>query len=340
MIRQHTDEELTAAIVAALDSVYALPDAPQDIPVSEIERERRRRRPLLTRYRVVGAAAAAAALILAYPAVTAIGTGQARHAAALPARRSAPNPRLVTSLASLHPVSIGAGRTPSIRSVVLDHHRVTAWVAHVSSSGRYVYALDSAQLTEFTATLPPSDSGLTDPCSWTVRLGAGTPQTYQTQPAASVPMTLEGAGASTMTITVAPTQPAAGAAANCAMTNPVVVSGPSGASASAAPEPAASQGLGSPPAGPSPQVGPSPQLGPSPQVGPSQQPQSAPAQQPPPAPSSSASAASPPPTPSGAATPTQASTPTAAATPTAAPTGTPTGSATEPVMQPEGGDGG
>src|SRR5580704_15435977 len=101
----YRDEELTAAIVAALDSVYARPDVREAIPSARSvgpvgpvglagrigpvgpgggmgERGRRPRGPrLASRHGIWLAAAAVVVLILAYPAVTAINGGQARPAA-------------------------------------------------------------------------------------------------------------------------------------------------------------------------------------------------------------------------------------------------------------------
>jgi hypothetical protein len=308
MISEYTDEELTAAIVAALDMVYTRPEVPQDIPGSNV-----RRGPWRNRYAIIATVAAALVLILAYPAVTAISTGH-------PARTSARGPvnaRLVTSLASLRPVTVDAPHTPSIQSVVLDHHRVTDWVARVTRSGKYVYDLGSARLTDFSAVLPPSDSGLTDPCSWTVRLGGGTPQTYQTRQAANVAMDLVGSG--TMTITVAPTQPTSGTA-SCAMTDPIVQAAPIGTAASSTPEPIASQALTSPPAAASPP--------PQPQATQQQAqptPSAAPVTSPPGSPTASPTATS-----SGSPAPTPTGSPTDAASPTT--------SATDPPVEPEGGD--
>jgi hypothetical protein len=295
------DEE----IVAALDMVYAhSADAPHDVPVGNV-----RRGPWALRgYGIVAAAAAAVALIVAYPAITATSTRQAA--------RGTVSAHLVTSLASLHPVVAGAAQTPHIRSVVLDHRRVTAWVARVGRSAKYVYDLDDARLTEFTASLPPSDSGLTDPCSWTVRLG-GAAQTYQTQQTASVQMKLAGPGP--MSITVAPTQPGGGLA-SCAMTNPVVQAAPLGTVvSSSSPGPVASQVLAPPPP-----VQPQPSGSPA-----QQQPAASPSASTVPSPASS-----PAPTPSATAAPTQ----TAVATATSAGTSTPAAPPTDPPVQPEGGN--
>jgi hypothetical protein len=302
-------------VVAALDLVYPQPEAPQDVPVSNVRRGPWRSRYALT---IASAAAAAAALILVYPAVTATSTGQVRHAGAAPASSGTVNAQLDTSLASLRPVTVDAVRTPRIRSVVLDHHRVTAWFASVNRSGKFVYDLGSAKHTDFTASLPPSDSGLTDPCSWTVRLGSGAPQSYQTQQAASVPMEIAGSGP--MTITVAPVQQTSGAA-SCAMTDPVIhQTAPIGAAPSSAPEPVTSAVLVQPP----------PPAVPAQQPTPVQQ-QAAPTTTPAAAPSVSPSGAAPP-------TPSQSSSPAPSATPTIATTPTPTAPSTDPAPQPETGD--
>ena len=238
MIREYTDEELTAEIVAALDLVYAPPEVPRDIPGSNV-----RRGPWRNRYGIAATVAAGLVLLLAYPAVTGINTGSHRHPAKTEAAPAASGTATVTSLASLRPVTVDASGSPLIKSEVLDHHRVTAWVASVKRSGKYVYDLGSAKFTHFSAVLPPSDSGLTDPCSWTVRLGGGPSRMYRTQQTASVPMAVEGSGP--MTITVGPTQPTSGTA-SCAMTDPVVQAAAIGTAASSAPEPVASQVLASP----------------------------------------------------------------------------------------------
>jgi hypothetical protein len=297
-------------VIAALDLVYPPGQAPADVPASNV-----RRGPWLNRYSIATAVAAALVLILAYPAVTAISTGshhQPAHARA----------GTVTSLASLHAVVIDARNQPRIKSAVLDGHRVTAWVASVGRSGKYVYHLDNSQLTEFSAVLPATDSGLTDPCSWTVQLGGGTRQTYRTQPAANVPMNISGSG--TVSIMVAPAQPSANAA-NCVMTDPVVQPVPGGgAAASSTPVPVASQGLASPPV-----VQPAVPAPPTVQQA---QPTTPPATASPPASPSATPSASPSASPSGA--PTRGATPTSSAPAT----GQATAPATDPAEEPEGGD--
>jgi hypothetical protein len=319
MIREYTDEVLTAEIVAALDLVYAPPEVPKDVPGSNV-----RRGPWRNRYGIAATVAAGLVLLLAYPAVTGINTGSHRHPAKTEAAPAASGTATVTSLASLRPVTVDASGTPLIKSEVLDHHRVTAWVASVRRSGKYVYDLGSAKFTHFSAVLPPSDSGLTDPCSWTVRLGGGPSRMYRTQQTASVPMAVEGSGP--MTITVGPTQPTSGTA-NCAMTDPVVQAAAVGTAASSAPEPVASQVLGSPPASPSAQ--PTQQQAQPQPTAPSAAPATSPASSPPasPSPSSSGSAA-PTPTSSGSPSPGTAATPTAPAT----------DPALEPPLQPAGGN--
>jgi hypothetical protein len=299
-------------VAAALDLVYPRPGAPEDVPVSNV-----RRGPWRNRYTFTLAAAAAAALILAYPAVTAMSTGHASHPSAAPASPGTAHAQLASFLAGLRPVNVDAARTPHVRSAVLDNHRVTVWAASVQQSGKFVYDLGSARLTDFAAVLPPTDSGLTDRCSWRLQLSSGEARTYQTQPTASVPVQLTGSG--TMTITVAPVQPTSGTA-TCAMTDPVKLPTPpsGGAVSTAAPEPVTSQAMASPP------------------VAPSQQPtqiqeQAAPTAPPPTSPAVSPSGAAPP-----AAS--QSSSPAPSATPTTAATPTPTGQPTDQAPQPVTGD--
>jgi hypothetical protein len=317
------DEE----VIAALDMVYAPPEVPQDVPLGNV-----RRGPWRKRYGMVAGIAAVLVLILAYPAVTAISTvistvispGSHRQSSRTDAEPAPRATAAVMSLASLRPVTVDAAHTPRIRAAVLDGHPVTAWVASIGRSGKYVYDLGNARLTEFTAVLPASDSGLTDPCSWRLQLGDGAPQTYQTQPAANVPMTLSGSGA--MTITVAPAHPG-DSAANCAMTDPVYQPGQSSTVASSAPEPVASQGLASPPVTPS---------------QPSQQPSQQATQQQAIA-SASAGSAAPSPSASSPASPSATATTASAQGGTPAPSAAPTPAGpaagpTEPAIQPEGGD--
>ena len=298
-------------VVAALDLVYARPEAPQDVPVSNV-----RCGPWRGRSVIVLAAAAAVALILAYPAVTATSTGKATQPGADAASPHTAHAELATFLAGLQPVNVDPARTPHVRSAVLDNHRVTVWAASVHQSGKFVYDLGSAKLTDFAAVLPPTDSGLTDPCSWRLQLSSGAAQTYQTQRAAFVPMSLSGSG--TMTITVTPVQPASGTA-TCAMTDQVKQTVRIDPAASPpAPEPVTSQVLVSPP------------------VAPSQQPtqiqeQAAPTTTPQTSPAVSPSGAAPP-------TPSQSSSPAPSATSTPSAASTPTAPSTDPAPQPEAGE--
>jgi hypothetical protein len=314
----NVDMNIDEEVRAALDMVYARPDVPGDVPVSNV-------RPMRRRYIVAAGIAAALVLILAYPAVTSIGTAIGSRSHQPSSGQQPANARLVTSLASLRPVKVDAPRTPRIQSVLYDHQRVTAWVASVRRSGTYVYDLGSAQLTDFTAVLPKSNSGLTAPCSFRLQFGGGAERTFQTQPGASVPVNLSGSG--TITISVTPTQPSGGVA-DCAMTNPLLHSEPGGTVASATPEPAASQGLASPPAQPTQQQA-------QPVTSP---PASAPAGGPAGAPAGEPATAS------GSATPAQSDSPAPAASSTATVAPAPTVSAppavppTDPAVQPEGGD--
>jgi hypothetical protein len=313
-VDMNVDEEVRAA----LDMVYARPDVPGDVPVSNV-------RPMRRRYVVATGIAAALVLILAYPAVTSIGTAIGSRSHQASSGQQPANARLVTSLASLRPVKIDAPHTPRIQSVVYNHQRVTAWVASVRRSGSYVYDLGSAQLTDFTAVLPKSDSGLTDPCSFTVQFGGGESRTFQTQPSASVPVNLSGSGA--MTISVTRTQPTGGVA-DCAMTDPLLHPVPGGTVASATPEPATSQGLSSPPVQPTQQQA-QPVTSPS-----ASTPAGAPA-----TPSGSATPAQTgSPAPADSSTATVAPTPTVTAPPAVPPAAPPAVPPTEPEVQPEGGD--
>jgi hypothetical protein len=342
----YQDEELTVAIVAALDSVYARPDVYEAgtvrpigpvVPVGGSERCGPRVPRHLSRPGVWLAAAAVFVLILAYPAVTSMDVGQTRQpsgpaaaAGAPSASRDAVTASVVKPLSSLHLVR-GGSRVPRIE--FLDHHRVTAWVASIGRdtggtkrTATFVYDVGSGRLTDFWASLPPSDSGIGDLCSWSLRLG-GDAHTYRTQPGASVQINLEDTSRGTMSITVAPTEPTDGPTI-CAMTDPAIRQlVPLGTAPPAAPGPVGSPGPVSP-------IVTSPP-GPAPVPPAAAQPTAASPTQSTAQPTTSATGPSAGPSGSAAA-PTQSSSPTSAATPTS--TATPTAPTTDPAVQPEGGD--
>ena len=254
MIRRqptHSNEELTAAITEALDSKYRQASRPdlsfaefqhraslrESHPYPAVPSRHRRASWLRHQGRTVGAglAAVTAAAVFLFAATWSrpVPSGLAHpHTEGAMTVSTSSGPGIsVTPLSSLRPVTADSARRLRIGSAILDGHKVTDWVAslRLRSGGpvtaTFVYHLGSAQATQFSAVLPPSESNLTALCTWTVQSGNDAPAVYRTNPASNVHMHLEVAKADTMTIKVTPTQQTT-READCAMTDPVIQTAP------------------------------------------------------------------------------------------------------------------
>jgi hypothetical protein len=254
MIRRqptHSNEELTAAITETLDSMYSHASRPalsftefqhraslrESHPYPAVPSRHRHPSRLKHQGRRAGAGlaavAAAAVFLFAVTWSRPVPSGLAHpHTEGAMTVSTSSGPGIsVTPLSSLRPVTADSARRLRIGSAILDGHKVTDWVAslRLRSGGpvtaTFVYHLGSAQATQFSAVLPPSESNLTALCTWTVQSGNDAPAVYRTKPASNVHMRLEVAKADTMTIKVTPTQQTT-READCAMTDPVIQTAP------------------------------------------------------------------------------------------------------------------
>jgi hypothetical protein len=183
MNRHHRDEELTAAVASALDSIYQRPvdvdtafaslqSRIASTPRSRPHRARRRYRwhiAVAGGLAAAGLAAAAGIIMVAFLSGSGAGTAtqvaasrpqpHGRHQPGAPTADAADDGAVI-SLDRLRPAAARAGHLSPRRTVVLNDHRVRALVATVDrrpggmATATFVYHLGNAGSMQFSAVLP------------------------------------------------------------------------------------------------------------------------------------------------------------------------------------------